>query len=465
MDPTEARPHPAAAPNSHVQSSAPHVIIVGAGPAGSVAAAILAREGLRVTLVERERFPRHHVGESLQPATLTLLERHLGLGAAIDAMGFPRKYGAVYVWGEDRAPWSVLFDGRLEAELAGLDEAGLLGGGYEHAYNVDRLRFDHLLYEAAGAAGAEHRRAVALSAQLDGPDGRFTGLRVRDEDDVERVIPGDFLIDASGQAGLMGRQLQLTQLVSDLQSTASYAYFDGAGGVSGPLGRHVQLVVTVEEGWAWFIPVAPDRTSVGVVTKDRARMSLERFQAIVERAELPLQGARLAPGPRGETLRFARDWSFVQRQLSGPGWLMAGDAACFVDPILSGGVDFAVRGGCKAATLLLRSFGEPGAEEAELRAVYEEELRREYKAYLRLARYWYGNNRSVQGLFWEAHREIPAGATATPLRAFVYLTTGRYAAERHLRVFDVWQEQKMFRQLGVDAAALRRAREAAARGS
>lgn len=446
------------------QPTAPHVLIVGAGPAGSVAAAILAREGLRVTVVERERFPRHHVGESLQPATLTLLERHLGLGSAIDAMGFPRKYGAVYVWGEDRSPWSVLFDARLEAALPGLDEAGLAAGGFEHAYNVDRLRFDHLLYEAAGAAGAEHRLAVALSAELDGPEGRFTGLRVRDEDGVERVIPGDFLIDASGQSGLMGRQLQLTQLVTDLQSTASYAYFDGAGGVPGPLGRQVQLVVTVEEGWAWFIPVSAERTSVGVVTKDRSKVSLERFRQILDRAALPLEGATLAPGPRGEPLRFARDWSFVQRQLSGPGWLMAGDAACFVDPILSGGVDFAVRGGCKAATLLLRALGEAAEDEAALRATYDDELRREYKAYLRLARYWYGNNRSVQGLFWEAHREIPPGATATPLRAFVYLTTGRYAAERHLRVFDVWQEQKMFRQLGVDGAALKRAREGAAKG-
>jgi flavin-dependent dehydrogenase len=121
-----------------------------------------------------------------------------------------------------------------------------------------------------------------------------------------------------------------------------------------------------------------------------------------------------------------------------------------VDPILSGGVDFAIRGGLDAALAILD--GTPAAAVA-----YEEELRRQYRAYLRLARYWYGNNRSVAGLFWEAHEEIPPTATSVPKRAFVYLTTGRYAADTHVRVFQEWQEKKMFRALGVDPNALRRA--------
>ena len=118
------------------QQQRPRVLIIGGGPAGASAAGILARAGASVRVLERATFPRHHVGESLQPATSTLLEEHLGLGAALAAQGFAHKFGAVYVWGETREPWRVLFDPRLELDLDGLDEAGLLAGGYEHAWQV-----------------------------------------------------------------------------------------------------------------------------------------------------------------------------------------------------------------------------------------------------------------------------------------------------------------------------------------
>ena len=140
----------------------PHVVVIGGGPGGAAAAAVLAKEGARVTIIEREHFPREHVGESMQPASIALLETHLGLRAEIDAADFPRKYGATYVWGENRVPWSVLFDERLERELPAIDagtdgEATLLGGGYDHAYNVDRSRFDDIVFRAALRAGAELR--------------------------------------------------------------------------------------------------------------------------------------------------------------------------------------------------------------------------------------------------------------------------------------------------------------------
>jgi clorobiocin biosynthesis protein Clo-hal len=141
--------------------------------------------------------------------------------------------------------------------------------------------------------------------------------------------------------------------------------------------------------------------------------------------------------------------------------MLVGDAAAFVDPILSGGVDFAIRGGCQAALALLRAYGEERADRASLLATYEADVASDYKAYLRLARYWYGNNRSVEGFFWEAHREIPPHAVSTPYRAFVYLTTGKLAADRHVRLFQDWQERKMFRALGVDADAVQRAARAA----
>jgi halogenation protein CepH len=433
-------------------SDSPRVVVCGGGPAGAAAAALLAKHGARVTVFEREHFPRHHVGESLQPATFRLLDEHLGLDTVFREAGFARKYGAVYVWGETREPWTVLFDERLERDLDGLDEAGLLAGDYEHAWQVERSTFDAILLNAARAHGAEVVEQAEVTGVLrDG--GRVTGVTVAGRGEVG----ADAVLDCTGQRCLVGRSLGLTRLVSDLQATATYGYYDGAGGVPGPLGRHVQLVVSIADGWAWFIPVSPTRTSVGVVVNARARLSPERFAALVAEAGLPVDGATLVPGPRGP-LRFSRDWSFTHKRFAGAGWYLVGDAACFVDPILSGGVDFAVRGGFAAALSVLSSHDGAGPSAEEAAARYDQRLRAEYRAYLKLARYWYGNNRIVDGLFWQAHESVHDSNIATPMRAFVYLTTGHYAADRHFKVFQRWQEEKMFRARGVDADALKAAR-------
>ncbi len=135
---------------------------------------------------------------------------------------------------------------------------------------------------------------------------------------------------------------------------------------------------------------------------------------------------------------------------------MVGDAACFTDPILSGGVDFAIRGACNAAVAILRASRQPAGAQAALSA-YEAQLDKEFKAYLRLARYWYGNNRQVDGIFWKMHELIPLASIATPLRAFKYLTSGACDADAHFHVFTVAQEQNIFQHLGVNEDQLKHA--------
>ena len=425
------------------------VLVIGGGPAGATAAALLAQQGREVVLAERERFPRPHVGESLQPASLRLLDRHFpGTWEQLATAGFAYKFGAVYVWGESREPWTVLFDDRLEKDIDGLSEADLLAGGYEHAFQVDRATFDQILLDMARSQGAEVQERTVVEA-LEFDEDTVVGATLRGPEGAVRVVPR-VVIDCSGQRCVVGRKLGEPETITDLQSTASYGYYEGAGGVPGALGRHVQLVVTIPEGWAWFIPTSATRTSVGVVHRRRSRMTRADFDRSVKEAGLPVDGAVF---DEDTGLQFSRDWSFSHRRTSGPNWLLAGDAACFVDPILSGGVDFAIRGAANAALAVLDAGDGPLGKAAQS---YSRSLRREYQTYLNLARYWYGNNRSVDGFFWQAHEAIDALSGTTPLRAFVYLTTGHYAADRHLKVFAEWQEQRIFEALGVQQASAKK---------
>jgi len=435
------------------------VVIAGGGPAGSTLGALLAKEGVDVVLVEKTRFPRHHVGEALQPAAFELLDFHLDLRKKFEQFGFAKKFGALYLWGESREQWSVLFDDRLDGNWESLSKEELLAGDFDHSWQVDRATFDRVLLEEAAERGVEVRlETSALRPILEGE--RVVGLEVEGPDGEKEVLTADFVVDATGQRCFLGRSFELTENIEDLQATATYAYFDGLGGVEAPLDRNVQLVVTVPEGWVWWIPISEERTSIGVVTGDKQKLTPERFKSIVQRSRVPYDGRDpvLEEGSRGKPFRHAKDWSYSHGRFVGPGWMMVGDAACFTDPILSGGVDFAIRGACNAHVALLRAF-EQKSDDSLL--AYESQLSKEFAAYLRLARYWYANNRSIDGMFWEVRSLIPEDSLETPLRAFKYLTSGRLDADAHFRIFTDAQEARIFDQLGVNRKALKASLEKA----
>ena len=122
------------------------IIIIGGGPAGSVCSGILAEQGIECLVFEKAKHPRHHVGESLQPATFDLLEHYLGVKKELYSQGYAYKFGAVYIWGETRTPWRILFDKNLEEVVDSLSEKELLSSGYEHALQVERSSFDKILF-------------------------------------------------------------------------------------------------------------------------------------------------------------------------------------------------------------------------------------------------------------------------------------------------------------------------------
>ncbi len=432
------------------------IVVIGGGPAGAVFSALLAKEDVPVVLVEKATFPRYMVGESLQPATFEILERHFGLGQAMARQGFARKYGALYTWGQTREPWSVIFDPRLDEALPNLTEEEMLAGDFEHAWQVDRAVFDALLLKEAKDRGVDVREGTtAVAPVLE--DGRVTGLWLRGPHGRKEVLYADMVVDASGKDRFLGRALKLSEPIEGLARSSTWAYFDGAGGAEAPLGRHVQIIVSIPEGWAWFIPISATRTSIGVVVGPDVRVDEASFLDMIRRAELPLEGAELVQLPGGPRLYSTRDFAHLCSALTGPGYVLLGDAGAFIDPILSGGVDFAIRGAANAALSVLEVLGSGPGSGHEPLARWEAGVRKEASAYLRMVRYWYGNNPSVDGFFWEAYEEVESDALSTPVRAFVYLTSGHYAADHHFRIYQEWQERQMFDALGVNIDALKRA--------
>jgi FAD-dependent halogenase len=232
-------------------------IVIGGGPAGSGAATYLATHGRRVLVLERERFPRAHIGESLLPGVLPYLDA-LGVRDAVERAGFERKEGQTFVWGVDRTPWEIDF---RELDV------------HPYAYFVDRARFDALLLGRAREAGAvvEEERAVT---RVLFEKGRAVGVVSRGAGG-ERTDTGRFIIDASGQSAIVARGADLRRVVRGLKNVAWWAYWEGATRLPGHKRAHI-LTTSVPEGWIWVIPLG-NTTSVGVVTSAATKEARERL--------------------------------------------------------------------------------------------------------------------------------------------------------------------------------------------
>ena len=175
--------------------SSADVVVIGGGPGGSTAATMLSRQGFRVVLMERESFPREHVGESLLPASMVVLDE-LGVLPAVQQAGFLPKWGATMLWGRDKTPWSWYFKETNQK--------------YPHSYQVSRPEFDQILLDNSRKAGVDVREGHRVT-QVIFDDGRAIGVRYESAKGESKEIPASFVVDASGQGGLIARQLALRQ--------------------------------------------------------------------------------------------------------------------------------------------------------------------------------------------------------------------------------------------------------------
>ncbi len=390
------------------------VIVVGGGPAGSTAATMMARKGLRVLLLERDRFPRHHVGESLLPASLPVLEE-LGVLPAVQAEGFLPKWGATMVWGRDRAPWSWYF---RESNRR-----------YPHSYQVWRPRFDQLLLENARANGVDVREGHRVT-DVPFRGARATGVAYTRPDGCPGAAAASFVVDASGQAGLLGRRLDLRRWDPSFQNLAVYAYFTGAQCLPAPDENNI-FIESYPSGWFWNIPLHTGWASVGVVVDSAAAQRGIRDRGVEgffsdQVSAAPHTREMLAFAARTLGPFVARDWSYAAERFAGDGYVLAGDAACFVDPLFSSGVHLALTSGILAAAYVVTVLRDADLGRASA-SVYRELYYREYAHFRELARLFYHSNRSAESYFWEARRIAGDVESGSDREAFVRAVAGQPA--------------------------------------
>jgi 2-polyprenyl-6-methoxyphenol hydroxylase-like FAD-dependent oxidoreductase len=332
------------------------VVVIGAGPAGCVAALSLQKLGHEVEVFEKSRFPRYRVGESFLPGTLSILHR-LGLQEKMDAAQFVKKPSATFLWGQDQAPWTFSFATPRTSPWV-----------FDHAVQVRREEFDQLLLAAVRERGITvHENTPVTGVDVSAPD--RVSLTVR-EDGSSRDVDCDFVIEAGGSGGPLARQLKVRRYDEFYKNFAVWTYFRCKEPFSGGL-KGTTFSITFEDGWVWMIPLKGDVYSVGLVV-DRSKAAevkelgpeafYRRTLAKATRATDILGQAEII-----EEVRIVHDWSYDSEHFSAGRYFLCGDAACFTDPLFSQGVHLATQSAVSAASAIDRIT----RHEDEIQAVHE----------------------------------------------------------------------------------------------
>ncbi|HEY7870195.1 MAG TPA: NAD(P)/FAD-dependent oxidoreductase, partial [Methylomirabilota bacterium] len=313
------------------------VAVIGGGPGGSSVATALARKGRQVLLLERDRFPRFHIGESQLPWINGVLEE-LGAKDTIAKAGFVEKWGASF-WEIDGTPAAYIdFTAAVETPIP-------------QTFQVPRARWDELLLRHAERSGVivrEGHRAVDVAFEPDGVVVRYAG-----PDGVEQSTRVAAVVDASGRAGFLARRLGRHEYDPTLKQVAVHAQYEGVPRDPGRSAGDIRVLTRTDVGWIWLIPISETVMSVGAVVptelhrregKATAEETLEHYLRTTPGSPAVMRAAR-----RVSPARYDMDYSYLGTAVAGDRWVAVGDAGAFLDPIFSTGVLLAMQGGLEAA--------------------------------------------------------------------------------------------------------------------
>jgi FADH2-dependent halogenase len=349
-------------------------IVIGGGPGGSSAATFLARAGRRVLVLEKEIFPRFHIGESLLPYNWGIFAE-MGVLPTLQAAGLMRKTGAQFHLANGSKSLQLVFRNGIFTRQT-------------EAFQVERSKFDHLLLQHARGSGAEVREGWTVTKFTSQDEGVL--VAARGPAGMTEEFSGAFLIDASGRSNMTGNQEGLREVHPRLKKIAVFGHFQGIPLDDGERAGDV-VIVRLENKWFWLIPLSPEKVSVGCVMDrdDFARGAgspAEIFERIWKSSAV--LRARMAGATALTEIQTTSDFSYRNRRLVGPRLLRVGDAAGFMDPIFSAGVYLAMYSGKKAANLVTdaRAAGDDGRTRLP---AYEETVRNSMGLYWEMVEAFY----------------------------------------------------------------------------
>jgi FADH2 O2-dependent halogenase len=373
------------------------VVIVGAGPAGAILGAYLARAGVDHVVLDKAVHPRPHVGESLLCAT-TRVFQEIGFLDALERGSFVRKHGALWThFAQQRA---VALPFRPIPHL-GIDRPW--------SWHVDRSRFDDALLRHAAAQGSRVLEGAQVErVELDDA-GRAQGVVVRDGAG-RRLLRARIVVDATGRGTLLGSQLRLKRTDPSFRQFAVHGWFEDVDRGDADTAEWIHLhVLPGRRAWAWQIPISAAATSVGVVCEadalPKAGQDLDRFFAEAV-ASSPALARRMAGARRLHALQREGNYSYAMERLAGDGWLLVGDAARFVDPLFSSGLSVAAESARAAAAAIQGALAGGDASAAAFEG-YERHLRAGLDAWREFIGLYYRLPRAFLALLADpAEREL-----------------------------------------------------------
>jgi flavin-dependent dehydrogenase len=399
------------------------VIVIGGGPGGSTVSTLLAMAKRKVLLLEREHFPRYHIGESLLAGTAHVM-KEIGVLEKIEKADFIKKQGVTWLWGTGSEPWTVYFRDALATP-------------YDHGYQVERGPFDKMLLDNSREHGVEVREGHSVT-ELKRDNGRVTGLEYESSGTgVRRTAEASWVVDASGQANFITKRVGNKSWDEKLKNMALWSYWKNAKRLDGEDAGNIFLPA-FSDGWWWFIPLRNEITSIGAVLDKEAYAEAksqglkEYYLSAIQRT--PALADRLRSAEMVEEMRVTMDWSYKYDSFFGDGFIAVGDAACFIDPLLSTGVHLAMLSGFLAAAAINTILTEGTQSEKPILDFYQEQYGREYQRLRDQVYFLYGGHRSADSYFWHARKTMDMPA-ATPKEAFISLIAGAFEHRAWFRTF------------------------------